>query len=308
MLAGMPANLYALGAIALWALFASLGVSLKHVPPFLLTGVALLIGSALALPFVLRDRTQWKIPVATLALGVYGLFGFHFLIFIALRHAPAVEANLVNYLWPLFMVVLAPLFLRGVQLRTVHVAAALLGFAGAAIAILGASNGAATGGWSWGYVPALGSAFIWASYSLLTKRVPAFPTAAIGLFGLVSGVLSLLCHWALEPAATLSAQDALLLAVMGLGPLGAAFFLWDKALKLGDARQIGILSYLTPLGSTALLMLVSGRALSWSIGLAAAMIIGAAVLGTRARQASRAHGLPAPRPARRRPGLPRPRR
>jgi drug/metabolite transporter (DMT)-like permease len=280
---GMPANLYALGAIALWALLASLGVSLKHVPPFLLTGIALLTGSTLALPFVFRDRRQWRIPPATLALGVYGLFGFHFLLFIALRHAPAVEANLVNYLWPLFMVVLAPLFLKGVQLRGVHVAAALLGFAGAAIAILGAgAGGAAAGGWSWGYVPALGSAFIWASYSLLTKRVPAFPTAAIGLFGGVSGALSLLCHWALEPGAALSARDWLLLAVMGLGPLGAAFFLWDKALKLGDARQIGILSYLTPLCSTALLMLVSGRALSWSIALAAAMIVGAAVLGLRA--------------------------
>ncbi|WP_092130413.1 DMT family transporter [Polaromonas sp. YR568] len=279
----MSANLYALGAIALWTTFASLGVLLKHVPPFLLTGIALLIGSVLALPFVARDRTQWKIPAATLALGVYGLFGFHFLLFIALRHAPAVEANLVNYLWPLFMVVLAPLFLRDVHLRTVHVIAALLGFVGAAIAILGAASGAASAGWSWGYLPALGSAFIWASYSLLTKRVPAFPTAAIGLFGLVSGVLSLLCHWALEPAATLLAQDWLLLAVMGLGPLGAAFFLWDRALKLGNARQIGILSYLTPLGSTTLLMLVTGRALSWSIGLAAVMIIGAALLGTRAR-------------------------
>lgn len=279
----MPANLYALGAIALWALLASLGVSLKHLPPFLLTGIALLIGSTLALPAVLRDRAQWKIPAATLALGVYGLFGFHFLLFIALRHAPAVEANLVNYLWPLFMVVLAPLFLKGVRLSTVHVAAALLGFAGAAVAILGAAGGSSAGGWSWGYLLALGSAFIWASYSLLTRRVPAFPTAAIGLFGLVSGLLSLLCHWVLEPAAVLSAQDWLLLALMGLGPLGAAFFLWDKALKLGDARQIGILSYLTPLGSTALLMVVSGRALSWSIGLAAAMIIGAAVLGTRAR-------------------------
>ena len=68
---------------------------------------------------------------------------------------------------------------------------------------------------------------------------------------------------------------------MGLGPLGAAFFLWDKALKLGDARQIGILSYLTPLASTVLLMTVTGRAMSWSIALAAAMIVGAAVVGTR---------------------------
>jgi drug/metabolite transporter (DMT)-like permease len=284
MLAAMSANLYALGAIFLWATLASLGVALSHVPPFLLTGIALLAGSLLALPFVLKNRRLWAIPASTLALGVYGLFGFHFLLFIALRHAPAVEANLVNYLWPLFMVVLAPLFLKNMALRSVHVAAALLGFAGAAIAILGAREGAASGtGWAWGYVPALGSAFIWASYSLLTQRVAAFPTAAIGLFGLVSGVLSLLCHWLLEPATALAGSDWVLLAVMGLGPLGAAFFLWDKALKLGDARQIGILSYLTPLCSTALLMLVSGRVLSWSVAVAAAMIIGAAVLGTRAK-------------------------
>lgn len=68
---------------------------------------------------------------------------------------------------------------------------------------------------------------------------------------------------------------------MGLGPMGAAFFLWDKALKLGDVRHIGILSYLTPLASTALLVAVSGRPFSWHIALAAAMIVGAALLGTR---------------------------
>ena len=283
MLSAMSANLYALGAIALWISLASLGVLLKHIPPFLLTGVALLFGSLLALPFVLKDRRQWQIPAKTLALGIYGLFGYHFLLFMALRLAPPVEANLVNYLWPLFMVVLAPLFLPKVRLRGLHVAAALLGFGGAAIAILGAGQTGGAG-WSWGFVPALASAFIWASYSLMSQRVKPFPTTAIGLFGLVSGVLALLCHWALEPSTPLSARDWLLLAITGLGPLGASFFLWDKALKNGSAQQIGILSYITPLGSTALLLLVSGRALSWSIGLAAVMIIGAAVLGTRSHR------------------------
>jgi len=272
----MHANLYALGAIALWATLASLGVSLQHVPPFLLTGLALLIGSVPAWPLA----RQWKVAPSTLALGVYGLFGFHFLLFIALRHAPPVEANLVNYLWPLLIVVLAPLLLPGMRLRAVQAIAAVVGFAGAAIAILGGGTGT-TGGWAWGYLPALGSAFIWATYSLLTRRVSPFPTAAIGLFGLVSGLLSLLCHWLLEPATTLQWADWGLIAVMGLGPLGAAFFLWDRALKQGDPRQIGILSYITPLASTVLLVLVSGRPFGWSIGAAALLIIGAAVLGTR---------------------------
>ena len=95
--------------------------------------------------------------------------------------------------------------------------------------------------------------------------------------------LSLACHALLEPSVTLSSRDWLLVVLCGLGPLGAAFFFWDVALKRGDARQIGILSYITPLASTALLLVVTQRPLSWTIALAAVLIISAAVMGTRAR-------------------------
>jgi drug/metabolite transporter (DMT)-like permease len=281
------ANLYALGAIALWASLAALGVSLAHVPPFLLTGLGLLVGSLIALPLSRFDWRRWRVPASTLALGVYGLFGFHFLLFIALRHAPPVQANLVNYLWPLGIVVLAPLFLPGVRLAPRHIAAALVGFAGAALAILGASQGTEAT-WAWGYLPALGSAFILASYSLLTKRVAAFPTAAIGSFAAVSGALSLLCHALLEPTVALSLRDIALIAALGLGPLGGAFFLWDAALKRGDARQIGVLSFLTPLLSTLTLLALRGERPSLSVLLAAAMIVGAAVVATRSKGQVRA--------------------
>lgn len=275
------ANLFALGAIALWASLATLGVALSHVPAFALTGLALIIGSV---PTWGHWR-QWRVSPRALALGVYGLFGFHFLLFIALRHAPPVQANLVNYLWPLFIVVLAPLMLPGLRLRPVHVLAAALGFLGAGLAILGGRSIEAA--WAWGYVPALGSALVWATFSLGSRRMAqtgqGFPTAALGLFGLISGVLALACHVWLEPAVHLSLKDVLLIVVMGLGPLGGAFLLWDRALKLGDPRTIGVLSYLTPLASTLLLIVLTGRALTVWIGLAALLIAGAALLAVRAR-------------------------
>ena len=279
----MKSDLLALAAIALWGTLAALGVELAHVPPFLLTGLGLLAGSLIALPLSRFRLQAWKVPLPTLLVGVYGLFGFHWLLFLALRNAPAVEANLINYLWPLGMVVLAPLFLPGVRLHGRHVIAALLGFAGAAIAILGRGGEASSAGTGFqsGYLLALASAFVWASYSLLTRRVPAFPTAAVGSFAVVSGLLSLACHALLEPATALSAGDMALIALLGLGPLGGAFFLWDAAIKCGDPRRIGLLAFITPLLSTALLLLSTGQALRWNIALAAALVVGAAAWGSR---------------------------
>lgn len=278
-LARLP-TLLALGAIVLWGTLAPLGVALQHVPPFLLTGIGLLVGSLIGVPLSGWKLAGWRVPLPTLALGIYGLFGFHFLLFIALRHAPPVQANLVNYLWPLGIVLMAPLFLPGMRLTALHVIAAGMGFTGAALAIVGGRE--LQGGFAWGYVLALISAFVWASYSLLSQRVPTFPTAALGLFGLVSGVLSLVCHVLLETPTSLSSRDVLLIIALGLGPLGGAFYLWDAALKRGDPRLIGVLSFLTPLLSTLALLWLRSEVPSASVLAAATLIVGAAVLGARA--------------------------
>jgi drug/metabolite transporter (DMT)-like permease len=267
----------AAGAIALWSTLAALGHALAHLPPFLLTGVALLVGS---LPGLARVAA-WRVPAPTFALGVAGLFGFHFLLFMALRLAPPVEANLVNYLWPLLIVLLTPVVLRGYALAPRHLAAATIGFAGAAIAI-GAAPSALDARALAGFACALGSALTWALYSLAIRRVPPFPTFAVGGFALGAGLLALACHVALEARATITGADLPLLALLGVGPMGAAFYLWDVAMKRGDPRVVGTLAYATPVASTAILALTSGRGLSASLAVATLLVAGAAAIALRA--------------------------
>ena len=270
----------AAGAILLWSTLAALGLSLAHLPPFLVTGIALTLG---ALPGAWRWR-EWRVPMTTLLLVIAGLFGFHFLLFLALRLAPPVEANLVNYLWPLLIVVLTPVLLPGWRLSARHVVAALAGLAGAAIAI-GAAPSTLTPQAALGFTLAACSATVWACYSLLVRRVAPFSSWAIGGFALASGVLALACHALLEARVTLTAGDAIKLAILGLGPMGAAFYLWDVAMKRGDPRVIGVLAYATPLLSTALLLVVTGRALTPALALATALVVGAAALAVTASRA-----------------------
>jgi drug/metabolite transporter (DMT)-like permease len=276
-----PALFAALTAIALWGVLAALSLRLRGWPPFLLAGAALLVGSLCS---VHRLRA-WRVPARALALGVYGLFGFHFLLFIALRLAPPVEANLVNYLWPLLIVVLAPVILPGVTLRTRHVAAALFGFAGAALLVTGAGpglGGEGGGGAMLGYAAALASALVWSTYSLATKRFAQLPTATIGLYCAVSGLVALACHAFFEPRYVPRIAELPWVVALGLGPMGAAFYLWDYALKRGDPRAIGALAYLAPLVSTLVLVAAGEGSLGPVTLVAMGLIVGGAVLGGRA--------------------------
>ena len=284
---GTVAAACALGAIVLWGNLAWIGVRLAAMPPFLLVGTALTAAGLFAAP----TWRQWRVPLRVVALGIWGMFGYHFCLFVALRLAPPMQANLVNYLWPLLIVLLAPLVVRDARLSRRHVIGGLLGLAGAVLAITGgrAPDAGLGGTAAWGYAAALASAFMWATYSLLGQRLrrtgTPFPTAAVGLFCLLSGLLALACHAAFEPSYAFVASDAAPMIALAIGPMGAAFFLWDSAMKNGDARVIGTLAYLTPLLSTALLGLGDPSRFGWPVLAALLLVVGGAWIGTRATSA-----------------------
>jgi drug/metabolite transporter (DMT)-like permease len=229
-------------AVLLWAALALLASGTTRLPPFEVTAIAFAIAFLLALAKWRLNREaplgHFRQPAAAWAVGVGGLFGYHFLYFLAMQHAPAVEVSLIAYLWPLLIVVLAS-FLPGERLGWWHVAGALMGLVGTVALVTGGGAVALRVEYALGYALALGCAFTWSSYSVLSRRLAAVPTASVGAFCLATAALALLCHLALERWVAPTTGEWAALLALGLGPVGLAFFAWDIGVKRGNIKALG---------------------------------------------------------------------
>ena len=273
-----------MGAILLWASLATLTTLKGPVPPFQTTAIvfaiAALVGVLLA---ALRGRLGCLRPsAASLALGVWGLFGYHALYFAALRLAPPAEAHLIASLWALMTVLLSGL-LPGARLRARHVVAALLGLGAAALLVsdqLDLAHGTPTR--QLGFALAFACALIWSSYSVASRLVADVPSESLAVSCLATAALALACSLALEEWAwPADAVSCAALVGLGVGPAGAAFFLWDIGMKRGDVPLLGVLSYASPILSTALLVALGYAAAAWTLALACALMLAAALIATR---------------------------
>ena len=276
-----PATLAGCGALALWAFLAVLARGAAGLPPLQLTAMGFAVAGVLGVAVVAaRGRlAALAQPPLVWAHGVGGLFGYHALYFAALAFAPAVEANLLNYLWPLLIVLLsAPLL--GMRLGPARLAGVALGFSGCAVLLAGGARFPA-GAW-FGFFCAVGAAFVWAIYSVLSKRLSAVPTEAVAGFCLASAALAAVGHWVFEGTVWPDAWQGFSALLLGLGPVGAAFFLWDRGMKGGDPRLLGTLAYAVPVASTLLLVAVGEAALDWRLGAAVALVAGGGWLAARA--------------------------
>lgn len=289
------ATLVGLAAVGMWStlgLFTAMtgadapsggGSAGQSVPPFQLNALCFGLAGVLAL-IILAGQGRLRDVIATtpkaLALTVAGLFGYHALYFTALRNAPAVEANLINYLWPLLIVVFSGL-LPGERLRWFHGLGAALGFAGAGILIV-AQGASFEGGFALGYAAALGAALFWSSYSVLSRLFPDVPTGAVTGACLITSVLSLGCHLLFETTvwpATLTGWVGVV--ALGLFPVGAAFFVWDIGMKRGDIQVLGAAAYATPILSTLLLIAFGFGAFTWPVVAACLLVTLGAVIAAK---------------------------
>lgn len=276
------ATLIGFTAVLSWALLALFTALSGQVPPFQLLamtfGIATAIGVVASVARGTSPLAHLRQPAPVWLLGVGGLFGYHFFYFLALRNAPAVEASLIAYLWPLLIVVFSAL-LPGERLRWFHIGGALLGLAGAALLVTKGQSLEIDPRYTLGYMAAGVCALTWSSYSVASRRFGHVPTDAVGGFCAAASLLAVPCHLIFEttvwPQGTV---EWLAVLALGLGPVGGAFFTWDIGVKKGDIQVLGASSYAAPLLSTLVLVAVGLAPFTLEVVLACVLIVGGAVL------------------------------
>ncbi len=271
-------------AVLLWSLLALFTVGSAPTPPLLLNTMCFALGGSLGLIWVAATGAMSSlraVPLRVYVFGTLGLFGYHALYFSALRLAPAAEAGLIAYLWPLLIVLFSGL-LPGEILRRGHIIGAVLGFVGAALIITGGGKGFSVQHLT-GYALAVLCALTWSGYSVLSRRVGTVPTASVAVFCIASAVLSLLLHLMFEQTIFPTTTIAWAAVIgLGLGPVGLAFYVWDIGVKQGDIQLLGTASYAAPLLSTLVLVIAGVAAPSYVLLWAAILITGGAVIAARA--------------------------
>jgi len=276
-------TLIGLTAILMWSTLATLTSFCRAVPPFQLTAMAFTIATLIGLVWIRSQghdlASLGRLPLNAWLLGVSGLFGFHFFYFMALRHAPVVQASLISYLWPLLIVLMSAL-LPGERLAWYHLAGTLAGLLGASLIVTGGSSFAFDPAYLIGYGSALLCAVTWSGYSVLSRLFQAVPSHAISGFCALTALLAFICHLIFETTVVPAGPGWLAVLGLGLGPVGGAFFTWDVGVKTGNIKVLGALSYAAPLMSTFLLLALGMAEPSWALALACLLIVGGSLLAS----------------------------
>lgn len=259
-------------AILMWAALALLGMMASNVPRFEL--LALCFAISAVIPLLLPRKKQPPRPSRPNVwrhhlIGAGCLFLFHYCYFQALQLAPAVEVSLIGYLWPLFLSLL--LATRATRLQSLI--GSVTGFVGVVVLVSG--KGAGSFSWQYmdGYLLAFACALIWAGYSRYLKSANSYPldiawqSAAVAL-------LAFTVHITTEdfylPQTSLEWIGVILL---GLGPVGGAFYLWEAGMRGATASMIASCSFFTPVLSACLLVISGMNAWRSEILIALCLIL-----------------------------------
>lgn len=275
------ARTYALvaGAVVMWASWPALATLVYPAPAFLVLGLSALIGFAFSFIVAARQgKSQqfFSVGKGTMLFVASGLMGNNAFYLFAITRIGAAEANVVHYLWPVFLVGLASCVHR--KLPTfIQILGIAAGFTGVTVALAPKIS------FGLDYVGVLlgvCGALTFAIYSVVRSLAQVEGNVVGPSLGL-AGIAALAAHASLEHLYWPSLDQWLVIAMMGIGPFTLANILWDKATRSGPAATLSSLAFLTPLVAISLLAIFGLGAITPYTVAGACFAIAGAVMASR---------------------------
>ncbi|HUV09194.1 MAG TPA: DMT family transporter, partial [Spirochaetia bacterium] len=280
------AFLYAGGAIGLWSTVATVfKLTLRYVAPLELVAFSSLVSFLVLLTLLLFQGRMGRLLsssprewIASAALGLLNPYLYYVVLFAAYSRLLGQEALVLNYTWPITLVLLSALLL-GQPFGARSLAALLMSFAGVVfIATRGRftdvrfSDPLGTG-------LAVGSSLIWALFWIYNLKDNREETVKLCLNFFFGSIYSLVTLLAIRGPLALPQAGWPGIVYVGFFEMGITFVLWLKAMRLARrAALISNLVFLSPFLSLLFLHLILGEELFLSTLLGLVLIVGGILL------------------------------
>jgi drug/metabolite transporter (DMT)-like permease len=273
---------YGLLTVALWSTVASaFNLTLRYVTPFELLFFSSLFATAMLGALVLatvrrgefRDWTPRDFRRSAL-LGLLNPACYYLLLFEAYDRLPAQEALLLNFAWPVVLVLLSVPLLRQ-RIHPLAIASLLLSFCGVVVVATRGDVASLRLGDAPGVAFALASTVVWAVYWIFASD-DARDSVNRLFCNFAFGMGYLVVYAAFVQGIGLPSPRGLLGTVyIAAFEMAVAFVLWLSALKLArNTAQVGSLVFLTPFLSLLVIHFVVGEELHRSTLLGLVLIVG----------------------------------
>ena len=210
-------------------------------------------------------------------LGFLGLFLYSALYYYGLAQLSSQEACILNYLWPMMLVVFSCIILKE-KLTLAKVLAMLCSFTGIVILSLG-NEGLTSGNTAFGMLACIVAAACYGLFSVLNKKADYHQGISMMVIWLVVAVCAMIAGLMTETWVPIRGSQWLGILWLGIATDAVAYLLWALALKgVENTAKIANLAYLTPFLSLLVSALVLKETIKLQALAALILIIGGILL------------------------------
>lgn len=244
-----------------WAATAFKKALLCHSPWFVVFAGSLISTAVLAAVLAVRGRgISGRDAARGAVFGFLNPFLYYLVLLYAYDGLPAQIAMVVNYLWPVVLVLLAVPIL-GQRLTTGGITGVLVSFSGVALMALLGRNTLSIA--LYPLLLAFLSTIVWAVYWLLNTRSSG-ETNAVLLMNFLFGSIYLAIYGVVTGQSFIPAADAVpWIVYIGVFEMGVTYMLWNAALKKASSTAVvGSLIFLTPFLALVPIALVIGEGIA----------------------------------------------